>query len=85
LIGDQMTAYMNDEFSSFGMTGTLPGGIRPFPGMDGGSHNEVFDQFSKFNRARGEATSKNMPGRRVNREGPNQRWSSQNPFGTRSR
>jgi hypothetical protein len=83
LIGSQMAAFLGEEFASFGLTGALEGGMRPFPQMDGeNSGNEVFDAFSRFSKARGERTSVNQLGRAPQRSGnPAQVWRPQSPFG----
>ena len=83
LIGSQMAAFLGEEFASFGLTGTLEGGMRPFPQMDGeSSGNEVFDAFSRFSKARGERTSLQQLGRTPLRDGnPAQVWRPQSPFG----
>jgi hypothetical protein len=84
LIGEQMAAFLGEEFASFGLSAALQGGVRPFPALDGeaGSGNEVFDQFSRFNKARGERTSLQQPGRSPTRDGrPTQLWRPQSPFG----
>ncbi len=83
LIGNQMSAFLGDEFAGFPLTGALQGGQRPFPQMDGES-NEVFSQFGAFNRARAERTSLGMAGRGVRRDEAS-RWSPNSPFGTRTR
>jgi hypothetical protein len=83
LIGEQMSAFLGEEFAGFALTGALQGGQRPFPQMDGES-NEIANQFGAFNRARGSAMSARMPGRGIRRDGGSQ-WRTQSPFGTRSR
>ena len=85
LIGSQMAAFLGQEFSGFPLTGSLQGGIRPFPGMDGeASQPAVFGQFGDFNRARAERASRSSPTRNVVRSGP-AKWSPSNPFAPRSR
>jgi len=87
LIGEQMSAFLGEEFAGFAITGAMQGGIRPFPAMDGeNSGNEVFDAFGAFNRARGEQLStQGMVGRRVNRDPNGNSWSPSSPFGQRNR
>lgn len=83
LIGEQMSAFLGEEFAGFSLQATVQGGMRPFPAMDGeNSGNEVFDAFGAFNRARGEQLSRmGMVGRGVNRSPSGGTWSPSSPFG----
>jgi hypothetical protein len=83
LIGEQMVAFMNDEFSKFSVKGALPGGVQPFSSEMGGSNTEASDLFAGFRQhtvRRGGELSHASPSRSMNRGRP-QRWSPSSPWG----
>ena len=82
LIGEEMAAFLNDEFAGFGISGYLPGGVQPFSREMAGSDPEsesVFSQFSEMNSRKGDQFAHSSPSRRIDRNGPS-RWSPSNPF-----
>jgi hypothetical protein len=82
-IGNQMAAFLGEEFAAFPLTGAMQGGQRPFQAMDG-EDNGVFSGFSQFNKARGARTSNSSPVRSLDRSRSSS-WSSTSPFGNRTR
>jgi len=87
LIGEEMAAFLNDEFMGFGLSGYLPGGVQPFGSEMSGSDPEAEDLFSQFremNTRRGDQYAHSSPSRVIQRPGSGN-WSPSNPFNPRSR
>lgn len=82
LIGEEMSAFLNDEFMGFGMSGYLPGGVQPFSAEMSGSDpgaEDLFSQFREMNTRRGEEYARSSPSRLIQRPGAGG-WSPSNPF-----
>ncbi len=82
LIGEEMSAFLNDEFSGFGLSGYLPGGVQPFSAEMSGADphaEDLFSQFREMNTRRGEQYAYGSPSRRMDRDRP-AHWSPSNPF-----
>ena len=88
LIGEQMSAFLNDEFVDFSISGMLPGGVQPFSvemSAPDGETSELFSQFSEMNSRRGQELAHRSPSRLMPRDGQRPGFSPANPFGRRFR
>ena len=78
LIGDQMSAFLGQEFSDFNMSAAMQGGQRPFPEMDGEA-SQIIDQFRSFSNRERVNLAHSSPSRSVTRN-PGAPWRPASPW-----